>query len=184
MDNENNWTGKGTMNPILFKIGPVEIRWYGTMIALAYLVGLWLARREARRKGLDPLLMEEFSYIVLPAALIGARLYYVLFSDAWYFLQHPLKILAFWEGGLAIHGAILGGAASALWFTHRKGIPFLRWADTLAPSVVLGQAIGRIGCFINGDAFGVPTQMPWGVVFSPDSPAGAQFPSPSLPNFL
>ncbi len=163
------------MSPVLLKIGSLEIRWYGTMISLAFLAGFCLARREAARKRFDPSLVEEFTYIVLPSALLGARLYYVLLHDARFFLQNPLKIVAFWEGGLAIHGAILGGAAAALWFTRRRKIPFLRWADALAPSLILGQAIGRIGCFMNGDAFGVPTQIPWGVVFSPESPAGSQF---------
>ena len=160
----------------MIKAGGFEIRWYGVMIAMAFLAGLWLARREARRKEMDPSLVDEFSYIVFPAALLGARIYYVLFSDAQFFLRHPLKIAALWEGGLAIHGAILSGTAAALWFTRRRKIPFLRWADTLAPSIILGQAIGRFGCFMNGDAFGVPTRMPWGVVYSPDSPAGARFP--------
>jgi phosphatidylglycerol:prolipoprotein diacylglycerol transferase len=111
---------------------------------------------------------------------IGARIYFVLFSDLSYFLAEPLKLLAFWEGGLAIHGAIIGGIVAAIWYTWKKRIPFWKWTDTFTPSLILGQAIGRIGCFLNGDAHGYPTALPWGLVYAPDSPAGQMFPGQPL----
>ncbi|MBI4841356.1 MAG: prolipoprotein diacylglyceryl transferase [candidate division NC10 bacterium] len=82
------------------------------------------------------------------------------------FLEDPLGVLAIWRGGLAIHGALLAGAATAIWYVRRHGLSFWRLADTLEPSVILGQAIGRFACLLNGDAYGIPTTLPWGVTFT------------------
>ncbi len=97
------------MHPILIEIGPLTIRWYGVMIATACFIGLWVAGREAERKGIGKEKIQEFALYAIIAAIIGARIYYVLFSDLTQFLHKPLSIFAIWEGGLAIHGAILGG---------------------------------------------------------------------------
>lgn len=168
------------MHPILAEIGPLTLRWYGVMIATAILVGLLLAGREGERKGFGRQKIFDFAFYVILAGILGARVYFVLFSDLGYFLAHPLKIVAFWEGGLAIHGAVIAGIIVAVWFTFKEKILFWRWTDTLAPSLILGQAIGRIGCFLNGDAHGIPTTLPWGLVYSPDSPAGQMFPGQPL----
>jgi phosphatidylglycerol:prolipoprotein diacylglycerol transferase len=168
------------MHPVLAEIGPLTLRWYGVMIATGVMVGLWLAGREGERKGFAREKIYDFAFYVIFAGILGARIYFVLFSDFSYFLAHPLKIIAFWEGGLAIHGAVIVGIIAAIWFTSRGKIPFWRWTDTLAPSLILGQAIGRIGCFLNGDAHGIPTTLPWGLVYSPDSPAGQMFPGQPL----
>ena len=168
------------MSPILVELGSLTIRWYGVMIAAAVLVGLWLAGREGIRKGFQKQQIYDFVFYVVIAGIAGARIYYVLFSDLNLFLANPLRIFALWEGGLAIHGAILAGVITALWYTWKEKIPFWRWLDTFAPSLILGQAIGRIGCFFNGDAHGYPTSLPWGVVFSPDSCAGQMFPGQPL----
>jgi phosphatidylglycerol:prolipoprotein diacylglycerol transferase len=170
------------MHPVLIQIGPLTIRWYGVMIATAVLVGLWLAGREGVRRGFERQKIQDFSFFLIIAGLIGARIYFVLFSDVSSFLAKPLRLLAFWEGGLAIHGAIIGGIVAAIWYTwrERERIPFWKWTDTFAPSLILGQAIGRIGCFLNGDAHGYPTTLPWGLVYAPDSPAGQMFPGQPL----
>jgi phosphatidylglycerol:prolipoprotein diacylglycerol transferase len=168
------------MHPVLIEIGPLTIRWYGVMIAAAVLVGLWLANKEGVRKGFERQRIQDFAFLVIVTGIIGARIYFVLFSDPDYFLVQPLRLLAFWEGGLAIHGAIIAGIVAAIWYTWRKKIPFWKWTDTFAPSLILGQAIGRIGCFLNGDAHGYPTTLPWGLVYAPDSPAGQMFPGQPL----
>ncbi len=168
------------MYPVLFEIGYFPVRAYGVMIAVAVLAGLWLAGREAVRKGWEKEKVQDFAFYVILAGLIGARAYYILFADPKSFLANPLKILAFWEGGLAIHGAILAGVAVSIWYTWKRKIPFWKWADTLAPSLILGQSIGRMACFLNGDAHGYSTTLPWGLVFSPDSPAGQMFPGQPL----
>lgn len=164
------------VNPVLIQIGPFTLRWYGIMIALAIVTGVWLAGKEGARKGFDSGEIKDFAFFVILGGLIGARIYYVLFSDLAYFLARPFSLFAFWEGGLAIHGAIFGGLLVTIYYTTKKKIPFWKWADTLAPSLVLGQAIGRIGCFFNGDALGYPTDLPWGLVYSKASPAGQMFP--------
>ena len=168
------------MHPILAEIGSFTIRWYGVMIATAFLVGLWLAGREGVRKGFAKVIIHDFAFYVIFAGILGARIYFVLFSDPKYFMSNPVKVFAFWEGGLAIHGAIIAGVIVAIWFTWKEKISFWRWVDTLAPSLILGQAVGRIGCFFNGDAHGIPTALPWGLVYSADSPAGQMFPGQPL----
>lgn len=168
------------MSPVIIQIGPLVLRWYGLMIAIASIVGWWLAGLEAERKGIGKEKINDLFIWTMVGAFIGARLYYVAFSD-WSLVQkNPFSIFAFWQGGLAIHGGILGGLLVCFIYAHRHKIPFLKLTDTLAPSLILGQAIGRIGCFFNGDAFGTPTNLPWGLVYSPESPAGHMYPGQPL----
>jgi phosphatidylglycerol:prolipoprotein diacylglycerol transferase len=160
------------MYPILLKIGGFHLRAYGTVIAIAFLTGTWLAGREAVRKGIPPKQVQDFIAWAGLFGILGARLYYLAFAAPGIFLQDPLEILAIWRGGLAIHGGLLAGAATAVWYVRRHRLSFWRLADTLAPSVILGQAIGRLACFLNGDAYGIPTVLPWAVTFTnPDSMA-------------
>jgi phosphatidylglycerol:prolipoprotein diacylglycerol transferase len=168
------------MHPVLIQIGPFVIRWYGAMIALACITGLWLAGKEAERKGIGKEKIDVFFLYAIIGAIIGARLYYLAFADLRQFWSNPLSIFAVWQGGLAIHGAILGGLLVGFIYARRKKISFGKFADTLTPSLILGQTIGRIGCFFNGDAHGYPTSLPWGLVYSPESPAGQMFPGQPL----
>lgn len=174
------------MNPILIEIGPITIRYYGLMYAVAILVGLALIRRDVRRRGL-PITDDDvvnFVLIAVASGILGARAYYVAFN--WNFYgQYWKEIPAIWHGGLAIHGGIAGGVLAGWWFVRRHNLPFLVMADVAAPSLILGQAFGRFGNFMNGDAHGVPTSMPWGVVFPPYSIAGQEFPNiPIHPTML
>ncbi|HSD51407.1 MAG TPA: prolipoprotein diacylglyceryl transferase [Candidatus Methylomirabilis sp.] len=154
------------MFPILFSIGGFHLRAYGTLIAIAVLTGTWLAGQEAVRKGIPKERVQDFVVWATLFGLLGARLYYLAFAAPQVFLQDPLGVLAIWRGGLAIHGALLAGAATAVWYVRRHRLSFWRFADTLAPSVILGQAIGRLACFLNGDAYGIPTTLPWAVTFT------------------
>ncbi len=174
------------MHPILVQLGPITIRYYGLMYLIAITLGFYLLMREVRRKGLraglrpntrvlstDDLL--DLFLWTIPVAIIGARLYYVAFR--WeYFGVHPFDIVKLWEGGLAIHGGLIGGTAAIYIFSRLKKVRFWALTDVLAPSLILGQAIGRIGNFMNGDAFGIPTTLPWGIRFPPESPAGMAYP--------
>ncbi len=168
------------MHPVLIQVGPIVIRWYGVMIASACIIGIWLAGKEAQRKGIKEDRIFGFSICCIAGAIIGARLYYVAFADAARFWENPFSVFAIWQGGLAIHGGILGGLLSAILYTSIQKLPFWKFADAMAPPLILGQAIGRIGCFLNGDAYGYPTGLPWGVVYSPESPAGQMFPGQPL----
>jgi phosphatidylglycerol:prolipoprotein diacylglycerol transferase len=152
--------------PIAFQLGPLSIRWYGILMALAMALGLWLAYRDARRRGLDPESFLKAAELSLLGALVGARLYYVLFSLD-YYSQFPRKILAVWEGGLAIHGGIIGGLIVGGGYALRRRLPLRQFMDVAAPSLILGQAIGRWGNFFNEEAFGTPTRLPWKLYISP-----------------
>ncbi|CBE68584.1 MAG: prolipoprotein diacylglyceryl transferase [Candidatus Methylomirabilis oxygeniifera] len=152
--------------PFVLQIGPLSIRWYGLLFATGVLLGTWLAQREAIRRGEDPdQLLNVIVYGVM-AGLIGARLYYVLFNWG-YYGSRPLKILAVWEGGLAIHGGLLAGGLTAVIYSVRKKLPVLTYLDIMAPSAPLGQAIGRWGNFFNQEAFGTPTDLPWKLYIEP-----------------
>ncbi|MEC9488724.1 MAG: prolipoprotein diacylglyceryl transferase [Halanaerobium sp.] len=148
------------MDPVAFSIGPFAVRWYGILIVSGIIIGLLLAMREGRKRCLAPEYFYDFIIVVIPAAIIGARLYYVIFQWG-YFSRHPGEILAIWHGGLAIHGAIFAGLVAAIILTRHYQVNFWLVADIIAPSLILGQAIGRWGNFINQEAYGYPTDLPW-----------------------
>jgi phosphatidylglycerol:prolipoprotein diacylglycerol transferase len=152
--------------PIAFQFGPLSIRWYGILMALAMAIGLWLAYRDAKRRGLDPESFLKAAELALLGALVGARLYYVLFNLD-YYSQFPRKIFAVWEGGLAIHGGIIGGLLVGGGYAWLRRLPVRQFLDISAPSIVLGQAIGRWGNYFNEEAFGTPTALPWKLYISP-----------------
>ena len=169
------------MHPVFLRIGPFEIRYYGLMYVISFIVGYFIVRAMSKRKGL-PLRGEDILDIFLvtiPLGILFARLYYVAFN--WEFYRRaPWEIPAVWHGGLAIHGGLLGGVLGLLISAKWKKVPFWSLADIAVPAVALGQVLGRIGNFLNGDAFGTPTTLPWGVVFPLDSPAGAAYPGQPL----
>lgn len=151
---------------IAFEFGPIVIRWYGILMALAIVVGLWLGHRQARREGLPADDIIAAAQWAILAGLGGARLWEVAFN--WdYYGQNPGKIIAVWEGGLAIHGGLLVGPLVGAWLAWRWGLPVLRGLDIAAPSLAIGQAIGRWGNFFNEEAFGRPTDLPWKLYISP-----------------
>lgn len=143
------------IDPVALTIGPLQVRWYGIIMACAFLVGIALAYRRAERNNIDPNHILNMVTLIIPAAIIGARLYYVLFTwDAYRY--DPLSALAIWHGGLAIHGGIIGGLLAGLFYVRRYGLPVWKTADVIAPSLILGQAVGRWGNFINQEAHGGP----------------------------
>ena len=169
------------MHPLLFKFGPIEIRFYGLMYVVAIVVGTCLIRREVRRRSVSLTDDEVINFIMWTVfgGVAAARAYYVVFNPG-YYLSNPLEIPAIWHGGLAIHGGLIGGILAAWLYLRRKDVPFWRMADAVAPAVILGQAFGRFGNFMNGDAHGRPTSMPWGIVFPGESIAGTEFPGTPL----
>lgn len=144
------------MDSIAFQVGPLTIRWYGILIASAFGIGLILANYLTQRRHIDPDKFINLMIILIPSAVIGARLYYVLFNLN-YYIVYPQEIFATWHGGLAIHGGIIGGLVAAILYGRREpSLKFWAVADVIAPSLVLGQAIGRWGNFINQEAHGGP----------------------------
>jgi phosphatidylglycerol:prolipoprotein diacylglycerol transferase len=146
--------------PLLFQLGPFSLRWYGLLIAIAVLLGLLLATRLGRQRGIEPALIADLLPILVLAAVVGARVYYVTFEWRQYQLNW-LDALAVWRGGIAIHGALIGGTLAVILYCRWRKIAFWNLLDVLLPSVALGQAIGRWGNFFNSEAFGLPTDLPW-----------------------
>lgn len=143
------------MNPIAFSIFGLSIRWYGILIALGMLTGVLIANYTCRMKNLSFDRLMDTLLIVLPAAIIGARLYYVLFEFD-YYRYNPSEILNIRQGGLAIHGGVIFGVLAALIYTKIKKLRFIDYADAAAPSLIIAQAIGRWGNFFNQEAHGGP----------------------------
>ncbi|OKH56379.1 prolipoprotein diacylglyceryl transferase [Calothrix sp. HK-06] len=152
--------------PIVFQIGWITIRWYGLLIASAVLIGVTLSQYLAKRRKVNPDLLNDLSIWLVVGAIPAARLYYVIFEWSEY-AKHLERIFAIWQGGIAIHGAILGGTVAALIFCKLKQVSFWQMADLVAPSLILGQAIGRWGNFFNSEAFGSPTNLPWKLYIPP-----------------
>ncbi|MCT1902321.1 prolipoprotein diacylglyceryl transferase [Oceanobacillus sojae] len=149
----------GTSAPIdrvFLEIGPLTIYWYGIIIAAGAVLAVYLATREAERVGLGKETIMDFIIFAVPVAIISARIYYVIFEFDQYANGPLWKMIATWEGGIAIHGAVIGGVITAIVFTKVKKISFWRLADVIAPSLILGQAIGRWGNFVNQEAHGGP----------------------------
>jgi len=169
------------LHPILFEYGPIQIRFYGLMYVIAILVGNYLIKKEVDRKGIALTADDVMNFVIwtVVGGVIGARLYYVAFNLGFY-SANPLEIPAVWHGGLAIHGGMIGGIAAAFMYLKRKDIRFWKMADCVAPALILGQAFGRFGNFMNGDAHGRPTDAPWGIVFPPESIAGSENPGVPL----
>lgn len=132
---------------------------------LSVLVAWWLARKEAKEKDYELQQIDTFIFLAITVGIVGARLYYVLFNLS-YYLHNLYQIIEIWDGGLAIHGGLIAGFLAGIWFCWRKRLRFWRLADTFTPAIILGQTVGRLACFLNGDAYGKPTTLPWGVTFT------------------
>jgi len=141
------------IDPIAISIGPLNIHWYGIIISLALLLGFSLAIYRSNKTSIPTEFFLDFFIIGIPISVIFARLYFVIFNLN-YYLQNPLAIIAVWHGGLAIHGAVIGGILVLIILTKRRKLSFLKVVDILAPALILGQAIGRWGNFINQEAYG------------------------------
>lgn len=167
---------------------------YGLLIASAFLVGIWLAQREARRRGQDPERIADLSFWILVAALVGSRVYFIFVNWEDYFgagrvlVATPFgripRLLAVWEGGLVFYGGFIGAALTAFWYMRRHGMAFLPHADTLIPSVAFGHFLGRLGCFGAGCCWGVVAHghLPWAARFPPLSLAYQTFASRADPD--
>ncbi|OKH22289.1 prolipoprotein diacylglyceryl transferase [Chroogloeocystis siderophila] len=153
--------------PVIINVGPITIRWYGLLIASAVLIGITLSQYLAKQRKVDPDLIGDLAIWLVIGAIPAARLYYVLFEWSEY-AQNPEQIIAIWQGGIAIHGAIIGGLLAALIFARIRRVSFWQLADLVAPSLILGQAIGRWGNFFNSEAFGNPTNLPWRLYIPPE----------------
>lgn len=141
------------IDPVALQLGPFSLRWYALFIISGLLLAIWLARREAPRKKIVPDDVIDFIMLAFPLAILGARLYYVMFEWS-YYQNHLTEILAIWNGGLAIYGGLLTGAFVLYWFTRHRFIKTLDFLDISVPGVMVAQSIGRWGNFVNQEAYG------------------------------
>ena len=158
----------------LLDLGFLSIRWYGFLISISVLIGLFISKKLAIARNIDPEYISEILPSLIVSSLIGARAYYVIFEWRKYSgnnfftsidlfnnsIQLP-SFFAIWEGGIAIHGGLIGGLLAIIFFCKSKNIHLKTFIDVLIPSIILGQSIGRWGNFFNNEAFGLPTNLPW-----------------------
>ena len=153
------------MFPTLLKIGPVALHSYGLMIAIGFLLAVHLARRDAKKHGIDPRLFSEMAFQALLLGVLGTRVLHILMYPSAYSWNDPIGWVAIWNGGLVFQGA-LPLVILYVWYALRKcKLPFWSTTDLMAPYIPLGHALGRIGCFLNGCCYGKRTDLPWGVPF-------------------
>lgn len=145
-----------SLDRVFFQLGPISIYWYGVIIATGLFLGLYLATKEADRLGLKKDLIVDLIVFATPIAILFARIYYVIFEWEMYQGGPWWKLIAVWEGGIAIHGALIGAVLTAIVYARIKKVSFWQLADIIAPSLILGQAIGRWGNFMNQEAHGGP----------------------------
>lgn len=151
------------MNPVAFTIFGIDVMWYGVLISTGVLLGVLVALREAKRTGFKEDDLLDFLLYAIPVAIVGARVYYVIFS--WdYYSQNLSQIINIRNGGLAIHGGIIGGLITAVLFCKKRKVSIFELVDLVGPGLVLGQAIGRWGNYVNQEAHGGPTDLPWGIM--------------------
>ena len=161
-----------TIDPIIFSLGPLHIRWYGLMYVLGFTACYFLVRRQIRQHNFSKLQehFENLNLVLILAVILGGRLGYVLFYNFSYYRQHPLEILATWSGGMSFHGACLAVIAAGWVYCRKHQLDFWKSADIYVATIPIGLGLGRIGNFINGELFGRPTELPWGMIFPDGGP--------------
>ena len=166
------------MNPVIFQLGPFSLHWYGVFIVGGAVLAGWLSARNAERAGEDPNHIWNLLAWMLVAGIVGARIYHVLSSPAdggglTYYLQHPLDAINFWSGGfrgLGIYGGVAGGLLALWYYTWRHRLNIAKYIDFIAINVLLAQAIGRMGNFVNQELYGPATNVPWAFHINPNFP--------------
>ncbi|HCX63671.1 MAG TPA: prolipoprotein diacylglyceryl transferase [Eubacteriaceae bacterium] len=149
-------------SPIAFQVFGLEVRWYGILIATAFLIGIFLAIKRGAKKNIVSDDILDIVLAAVPAGIVGARLYYVLFR--WdYYAAHLDEIFMIWKGGLAIHGGLIAGILAGYFVCRHKNIRFLTILDVFAPAFPIGQSLGRWGNYFNQEAYGTETDLPWAI---------------------
>jgi len=155
------------MHPILFDIGPLTVHTVSLFHTGGILIGIWWLYKRAQKHNVDPQKILDLSVIIVLWAIIGARLFSILFDGSlqWY-LQNPLKMLMLWNGGFTFYGGFLFGLGAGIWYIRKHKMDVWKISDMAAPGLALGIAVGRLGCFASGDSYGKPANLPWAVTFS------------------
>ncbi len=163
------------MHPILFEIprieflnwtiGPIPIRMYGLMIGLGFIIGIFLAARQAKKEGINPDRVLDLGVYLLLAAIVGSRALFVL-TDLRDFVDRPLDAFAVWKGGLVFYGGVMAAIPVGIWYVRKHRLPVWRTADVIAPSASIGHVFGRLGCFFAGCCYGAQCNAAFGITFS------------------
>lgn len=157
------------MHPDLFSIGPLTVHTYGVLIAIGFVTGLMVAIKTGKKYGIDPQRIMDISFLLIIMGIIGSRIAYILMNLS-YYSANPLEIFKIWQGGLVFSGGLLAAIIAAFLYFKRHRMDILQMGDIFAPSIAIGQAFGRIGCFMAGCCYGRETSVSWSVVFTnPDS---------------
>lgn len=155
-----------TIDPIIFSVGNFALHWYGLILMVAMIIGIWLTAREASGKGFKKEDIYDAAVWIVIGGIIGARFFHVLDQWSAEFASNPIRVFYIWEGGLAIWGAVTGGLITTAFISWKRGWHLLALLDSAAPGLVLAQAIGRVACIITGDAVGKPTNGPFGLAYT------------------
>ena len=161
------------INPVLIQVGPLQVRWYGLMYILGFVIGYAILKKRAEEMNLnlDKTTLMDFAFYLFVGVLVGGRVGYILFYNPVYFATHPAEIFALWQGGMSFHGGLIGTILAGFLFCWQQKIDFYRMADAVIPAVPVGLGLGRLGNFINGELWGRPAEIPWAMVF-PMDPTG------------
>ncbi|WP_342514563.1 prolipoprotein diacylglyceryl transferase [Sporosarcina sp. FSL K6-1522] len=143
------------INPVAFSLGPIAVRWYGIIIALGIVLAFIVVQKEMVKRGMHPDFLTDLLIWAVPISILSARIYYVIFEWEAYKGQ-PWRMIAIWEGGIAIHGALIGAFITTYVYTKRRGVSFWKTVDIAAAGILIGQIIGRWGNFMNQEAHGGP----------------------------
>jgi phosphatidylglycerol:prolipoprotein diacylglycerol transferase len=154
------------MWPVLLHLGPLKIPAYGFMLGIGIFVGIYLAKRQARKEKLDPMLIESLAFWVVLMCVFGARFAYTFVENAGYYFSRPWEFFYFWNGGLTFSGSLVAAVATAWVICRRHDLSFWKAVDILTPPVALGLMFGKIGCFLAGCCYGKVCDLPWGVRFT------------------
>jgi phosphatidylglycerol:prolipoprotein diacylglycerol transferase len=160
------------IDPVIFSIGPLQVRWYGLMYVLGFLAAYLLVRYQARKFHWQKLEkhLDNLNLAIILGVILGGRLGYILFYNFEYYQHHPLEIFATWQGGMSFHGGCIGVLLAGLYYCRRKGLDYWKTADLYVVTVPIGLGLGRIGNFINGELYGRATDLPWGMIFPGGGP--------------
>ncbi len=162
------------MHPIAFELGPITVRWYGVMMAIAFIAGLWTASRRGLRDGIPAEKILDIGPWLIVGTIIGARILHVATYWNEEFAGHPIwEIFAVWKGGLVFYGGLIGASLATILYARVKHIGLWKLSDVLAPSIPLGYVFGRIGCFLNGCCYGSRCSLPWAVSYPEGNLNGA-----------
>ena len=157
-----------TIDPVLFSLGPLQVRYYGLMYVIGFVLAYFFLVKLSKERELpfskDDI--EEFLLWAIVGVIVGSRIVYVLAYNLSYYIQNPLQVFAIWQGGLSFHGGLIGIILVALWFCRKHKVSFYKLADIVVIPAALGLALGRIGNFLNSELVGRVTSLPWGVEFN------------------